>query len=258
MKKWEKLEHAKLYFLECDEKEHDTVITTENGKLFAKYVPYNVNPVTKEWNGADSLQGLKHKYEDDTSFKVDMLLNNQTFNFGNEKEPIPYTVPFTNEWVQIVGCDKDELEPLQDNFDRTECFTWEKIASFIGVGKKATEDDFDIMIMYNDYGTIKKDYFYLMESYGGMFRPNCSKYVAKNYKAENVAHVFFTLKGQTIEYMHGLPNHRDMYRVTLPDTGVKVLVYGISKAYFPKLVHTFEPTRLSKEERDRIVRSIEI
>lgn len=237
--KWEKLEKARFYFIECDENESDVKISTDTKTWFAKVVDNNVDPVTKEWNGADSLYSLIREYGSEHNLCIDYTLKGQTLNFGSEKYPHNYIIPyeFTDQVVCLFGEGKEDLEALEDWYDKQNWYSWEGIENIILISdEKVTKlEDADVTVYVEKDGRGMVG-FYKIESrkrhvtQGNFF----GDAIELTQEYDNV-HMVLTLKGQEITYATRSMFNPIHEQTTLPDSGEQVLLFGIEKAFLPKL-----------------------
>lgn len=239
MKKWEKIENAILYFLECKENESDAIITTSEKKYFARYVPFNVDPKTHEFNYSDSLKSLVRQYGEDPNFTVEFKLSNQTLHFNSENNPNKFTIPaeFENEWILLYGQEKDSLESLHDWYDKQNWHSWTGIENIILLSDENVEnkDDADVIIFVEKDGKRMSGLYKILPKKRHVTMGNYMMDVYDLLEDYQNIHVVLTLKGQNITYATRSMFNPVHVETTLPNTGEKVLLFGIEKDLLPKL-----------------------
>ena len=236
--KWEKLEKARFYFIECDELEAEVKITTDSRTWFSKIVDNNVDSVTKEWNGADSLNSLIREYGLAHNLCVDLTLNGQTLNFGSERYPHLYKIPseFYNHVVCLFGEGKDDLEPLEDWYDTQDWYSWKGIESIILLGVPVkTKEEADIVVYLEKNGEELVGYHKIRREKNHVTQVNFYHYAMNMTQEYDNVHMILTLKGQKIKYATRSMFNPVFEKTTLPNTGEQVLLFGIEKDFLPKL-----------------------
>ncbi len=237
--KWEKLEKARFYFIECGENDAEAVISTDERTWFAKNIGNNVDPVTKEWNGADSLNGLIREYGLERNLRVEYTLNEQSLNFGSEYYPHMYKIPasFSGKIVCLFGDGKEDLEPLADWYDKQDWYTWEGIESIILLSNEHVEkeEDADIIVYAEKDGESLIGYHKIRNEKCHVTQVNFRLHAMSLTNEYDSVHMVLTLKGQKIKYATRSMFNPVHEKTTLPNTGEQVLLFGIGKELLPKL-----------------------